>query len=103
MSVYRSPSTDAHAGLAELQHIVTELSLCSHHIIIAGDLNIDTLSSSTIATAYSEFLSDNCLTQQITEPSRVTAPSATHIITTPDDMVSSVHHLVGLSNHLVQF
>ena len=103
VSVYRSPSTDAHAGLAELQHIVTELSLYSHHIIIAGDLNIDILSSSTIATAYSEFLSDNRLTQHITEPSRVTATTADHIITTSDVMVSFVHQLVGLSDHLVQF
>ena len=47
---YCSPPTDAHAGLAELQHIVIELSLYSHHIIIAGDLNIDILSSSTFAT-----------------------------------------------------
>ena len=105
MSVYRSPSTDSRAGLNELQYIVTELSLVSHCIVIVGDFNIDLCSSSTVATAYSEFVSDNNLTQHITEPSRVTATSATlidHVLTTPNVIVSSVYQSVGLSDHLVQ-
>jgi len=106
VSAYRSPSTDIRAGLDELQQIVTELSLHSKHIIIAGDLTIELLSSTSITTAYSDFLCDYNLTQHILEPSRVTATSATlidHIITTHDIKVNSVQQCVGLSDHLVQF
>ena len=105
VSVYRSPSTDGQAGLRELQHIVTELSLVCQYVVVAGDLNIDLCSSSTIATIYSEFVSDNNLIQHIAEPSRVTATSATlidHILTTPNIVVDSVCQSVGLSDHLVQ-
>ena len=105
MSVYRPPSTDSQAGLCELQHIVTELSLVCQYVVVAGDLNINLCSSSTIATAYSEFVSDNNLVQHIAEPSRVTATSATlidHILTTPNIVVDSVCQSVGLSDHLVQ-
>ena len=55
VSVYRSPSTDF---WFELQSVVSELLLYRHHIIIAGDLNVDLLSSSSIRTAYTEFLFD---------------------------------------------
>ena len=51
VSVYRSSCTDNQAGLCELQHIVTELSLVCQYVVAAGDLNIDLCSSSFIATA----------------------------------------------------
>ena len=85
--------TDSQAGLHELQHIVTELSLVCQYVVVAGDLNIDLCSSSTIATAYSKFVSDDNLVQHIAEPSRVTATSATltdHILTTPNIVVDFV-------------
>ena len=62
-------------------------------------------SSSTIATAYSEFVSDNNLVHHIAEPSRVTTTSATlinHILTTPNIVVDSMCQSVDLSDHLVQ-
>ena len=39
--MYCSPSTDSLAGFREMQHIVTELSLVSQYVVVAGDLNID--------------------------------------------------------------
>ena len=106
VSIYRSPSTDSRAGLQELQHIITELSLVSKYIVIAGDFHIDLLSPSTITTVYSEFLSDYNSTQHIVEPSRVTSTSETlidHILTTPNIVAYSMCQSVGLSDHLVQF
>ena len=43
--------TDNQAVLCELRHIVTELSLVCQYVVVAGDLNIDLCSSSSIATS----------------------------------------------------
>ena len=46
------------AGLIELQSVVSELLLYCQHIVIAGDLNVDLLTSTSAGTAYAEFLTD---------------------------------------------
>ena len=69
-------------------------------IVIAGDLNIYLRSSSTTAIAYSEFVSDNNLTQHIAVSSRVAATSTIlidHILTTPNIVVDSVYQSVSQS------
>ena len=84
------------------------LLLNFHYILItssytAGYLNTDLLSATTITAAYSDFLCDYNLPQQIVEPSTVTTTSATligHIITTPNIKVNSKHQSIDLSDHL---
>ena len=106
ISVYRSPSTDFQTGLAELQRVISELLLYCQWIIIAGDLNVDLLTSNSISVAYTDFLTDYHLVQHVSEPTRITDSSATlidHIITIPCIVVHSTYKSVGLSDHMVQF
>lgn len=106
VSVYHSPSMDFRAGLIELQSVVSELLLYCQHIVIAGDLNVDLLTSTSASTAYAEFLTDYHLIQHISEPTRITSSSATlidHILATPCTVVHSVYQSVGFSDHMVQF
>ena len=51
--MYRSPSTDFQTGLVELQRVISELLLYCQWIIIAGDLNVDLLTSNSISVALS--------------------------------------------------
>ena len=106
VSVYRSPSTDFLADLIELQSVVSELLLCCQHVIIAGDLNVDLLTTTTNSTAYVEFLTGYHLVQHISRPTRITDTSATlidHILTTPHVTVQFEYQSVGLSDHIIQF
>jgi len=105
VSLYRSPSTDISSGLHYLNLILSMLLLCTQHIIIAGDLNIDLLRDSALKNKYCDVLCDHHLTQLIDSPTRVTDYSATLIdntLCTPDIPVCSVSQAVGLSDHRIQ-
>ena len=43
--------------------LFSEFLLYCQHIIIAGDVNVDLLTSTSISTAYAEFLTDYHLVQ----------------------------------------
>ena len=106
LSVYRSPSTNLQAGLIELQSVISESLLCCQHVIIAGDLNVDLLTTTANSTAYVEFLTDYHLVRHISGPTRITSTSATlidHILTTPHVTVHSEYQSIGLSDHMIQF
>ena len=105
LSIYRSPSTCCKAAITELQSILMQLSPHVKYLIIAGDFNIDLKSNLSISKEYRALLDDFCLTQHISEPSRVSHGSATLI-----DHISSSNHLsvisscqaIGLSDHYIQ-
>lgn len=102
VSVHCSPSTDFWAGLVELQSVVSVLLLYCRHIIIAGDFkfNVNLLTSTSISTGYTEFLTDYHLIQHISEPTRITSTSATlidHILATPCTQYSMFTQYVNQS------
>ena len=78
-SVYRSPSVRCVDVISELQSIFLQLSSCAQHVILAGDFNIDLLSSSNMKSQYCDILTDFHVTQHILEPSRVCNLSSTLI------------------------
>lgn len=79
VSVYRPPSTNPQMGLEDLQYIFTHLSSMTSHFVLAGDLNIDLLQTSSVKYQYSDLLVDFHLVQRITQPSRYSSASATLI------------------------
>ena len=105
LSVYRSPNTCCTAAITELQSILMQLLPHVKYIIVAGDFNIDLKSNLPISKEYRNLLDDFCLTQHISEPSRVSRGSATLI-----DHISSSNQLpvvhscqaVGISDHCIQ-
>lgn len=71
--VHWSPSIPVSIGLDDLGQLLSKVLLISHHVILAGDLNIDMLS--TCATSnYQNLLSDIKfnLVQHVINPSRLT-------------------------------
>ena len=97
LSIYRSPSTCCKAAITELQSIVMQLSPHVNYLIIAGDFNIDLKSNLSTSKEYRALLDDFCLTQHISEPSRVSHGSAILI-----DHISSSNHLSLLYPHVRQ-
>ena len=105
LSVYRSPSTCCTAAMTELQSILMQLSPHVKYLIVAGDFNIDLKSNSSISKEYRNLLDDFCLTQHISEPSRVSHGSATlidHISGSDQLPVIRSYQAVGLSDHYMQ-
>ena len=75
----------------------SKLSLCSHHIVLAGGLNMSDFSTRT--------LFDFQLTQFVPGPSRVTELSSTlidRILCTSSISVLDVKQTIGISDHRVQ-
>ena len=73
--------------------------------IIAGDVNINLLSSSCDTENYINLLSDFYLEQHVCQPTRVTETPATlidHVIASKDIPVSSLQQPCGLSDYKVQ-
>ena len=70
VSVYRSPSTCCRSAITELRPVLLQLSASANYIIMAGDFNIDLLStSSSVSQEYGDLLVDFNLIQHIKEPS----------------------------------
>ena len=79
-------------GLEDVQYIFTYLSSVTSHFVLAGDLNIDLLQTSSVKYQYSDLLVDFHLVQHITQPSRYSSISAT--------LIDHVH--AGVNDHQVQ-
>lgn len=89
-------------------HFETSLSLLvpsSNEIVCMGDFNIDLLNdSSRMASAFMSLVSDYCLEQVITQPTRITQSSSTLldiILLSNSELVSAsgVFDLHGVSDH----
>ena len=105
LSVYWSPSTCCTAAMTELHSILMQLSPYVKYLIVAGDFNIDLKSNSSISREYSNLLHDFCLTQCISEPSKVSCGSATlidHISGSNQLPAIRSYQVVGLSDHHIQ-
>ena len=103
--LYRSPSICVSVGLGDLCQLLSKLSLCSRHIVLAGDLNINLMNDCSATANYQNILSDFQLTQFVPGPSRVTDLSSTlidHILCTSSISVLDVKQAIGLSDHRVQ-
>ena len=57
--LYRSPSICVCVGLGDFCQLLSKLSLCSRHIVLAGDLNINLLSDCSATANYQNILSDS--------------------------------------------
>ena len=68
--LYRSPSICVSVGLSDLCQLLSKLSLCSRHIALTGDLNINLMSDCSATANYQNILLQ--LTQFVPGPSRVT-------------------------------
>ena len=104
-SVYRSPSVDIKQCIEDLFFLLSQLSIHSQYIVLAGDLNIDLLRQSKHHTDYVDCLTDFQLKQLITEPSRVCPLSSTlidHIACSSKLSVCRVLQAIGVSDHRVQ-
>ena len=100
LSAYRSPSTRCTAAMTELQSILMQLSPHVKYVIVAGDFNIDLKSNPPISKE--NLLDDFCLTQHISEPSRVSRGSATlidHISGSDQLPIIHSYQAVGLSDY----
>ena len=106
LSVYRSPSTCCSSAITELRSVLLQLSTSAKYIMMAGDFNVDLLSTNNSVTLdYVNLLADFNLSQHIIKPSRVCNHSATlidHIIGSSSLQVSGVGQAIGLSDHNVQ-
>ena len=83
--VYRSPSIPMSIGLDDLGQLLSKLMLVSRHMVLAGDLNIDMLSTCAATTNHQDLFDDFNLVQHVSGPSRVTESSSSlidHIVTT---------------------
>ena len=91
-------------GLEDLQYIFTHLSSVTSHFVLAGDLNIDLLQTSSVKNQYCDLV-DFHLLQHITQPSRYSSISATlidHVISTSSVSVKKSQQTAGVSDHQVQ-
>ena len=61
--LYRSPSICVSVGLGDLCQLLSKLSLCSRHIVLAGDLNINLMNDCSATANYQNIPSDFQLTQ----------------------------------------
>lgn len=105
VGVYQSPSLSASMCLDELGQLLSKLLLCSCHVILAGDINVNMMSDCAVSTNHLAMLNDFHLVQCVTGPSRVTDTSSTlidHIVCTPAVLVLSVRQAIGVSDHRVQ-
>ena len=105
LSVYRSPSTCCSSAITELRSVLLQLSTSAKYIMMAGDFNVDLLSTNNSVTLdYVNLLADFNLSQHIIKPSRVCNHSATliDIIGSNSLQVSGVGQAIGLSDHNVQ-
>ena len=106
MSVYRSPSVSGTTCIAELKSVLLLLSSRVHTVVMAGDLNINLLSTiDSITRAYSDLLTDFQLAQHIMDATPVCGSSATlidHIVSTSALDVVNSFQASGISDHRIQ-
>ena len=85
VSMYRSPSVSIQSAVNNLHLVLLGLLPHVNSFIIAGDVNINLLTTSCDKENYTNLLSDFYLQQHVCHPTRVTESSATlidHVITT---------------------
>lgn len=105
VSIYRSPSTAVSKCMKDLHDLLSQLFLHCKYVMLAGDLNIDLLRSSSSQQHYSDLLVDFQLVQHVQEPTRVSSLSSTlidHVLCSRDISVISVIQATGVSDHRVQ-
>jgi len=108
VSIYRSPSISAAACIAELRSVLLQLSFNVHYILMAGDFNINLLSTNDASTReYVDLLIHGLSIDSayITGPTHVIGSSATlidHIISTSSLTICNTFQASGVSDHRMQ-
>ena len=105
VSIYRSPSTDVSQCIKDLHDLLSQLFVHCKYVMLAGDLNVDLLRSSSPQQHYNNLLVDFQLVQHVQEPTRVSSFSSTlidHVLCSQDISVTSVTQATCVSDHCVQ-
>lgn len=96
--LYRTPSSNVSEFLKKFEIVINKLKRkIKYNIIIAGDINIDTLKISHASTELKRILSNNCFKYHIEQPTRKNSCLDQIMSNIPD--VRGVVHNLGLSDH----
>ena len=100
--VYRPPHQQVKKFLTEFEKLLDENLLRKHNVMICGDFNIDSTSSSNSYSEYQELLTSFGLSQVNVFPTRVTEASKKcidHIHTNSSTTLKNVTLEIGISDH----
>ena len=106
VSVYPPLSTCCGSAITELRSVLLQLFSSAKYIIMAGDFNLDLLSTgNSVSQQYGDLLFDFDLLQHVKESTCVCNLSATlidHVTGSSSLLISGMTQTVGLSDHNVQ-